>query len=128
MPMAFPCGPCCPLYLLRMDVHGEKRPSAHRKRMPLPSLTRAPISQKPPSDHEGALPAPPKTRKSLPTGREGFLEERLGSCAAPIFSKSRKPHPIWMGFSKERRRHTLPQYCSTICAGGLNFSVRDGKR
>jgi hypothetical protein len=33
-----------------------------------------------------------------------------------------------LGFHKERRRHTLPQDCSTICAGGLNFSVRDGKR
>jgi len=32
------------------------------------------------------------------------------------------------GFSKERRRHTLPHNCSTICAGGLNYSVRDGKR
>jgi hypothetical protein len=30
--------------------------------------------------------------------------------------------------AKERRRHTLPHNCSTICAGGLNFSVRDGKR
>ena len=29
---------------------------------------------------------------------------------------------------KERRRHTLPHNCSTICAGGLNYSVRDGKR
>ena len=32
------------------------------------------------------------------------------------------------GFLKKRRRHTLPQICSTICAGGLNYSVRDGKR
>jgi hypothetical protein len=29
---------------------------------------------------------------------------------------------------KERQRSTLPQDCSTIDAGGLNFSVRDGKR
>ncbi len=32
------------------------------------------------------------------------------------------------GFLKTRRRHTLPQYSSTICANGLNFSVRNGKR
>jgi hypothetical protein len=41
---------------------------------------------------------------------------------------NKKPYPFWIGFSKERRRHTLPHNCSTICAGGLNYSVRDGKR
>ena len=33
------------------------------------------------------------------------------------------------GFLKKRRRlPTLPRVCSTIGAGGLNFSVRNGKR
>jgi hypothetical protein len=69
--------------------------------------------QKIPSDLSGGIlkgkaelprsfPKHVKSKKSLPINREGFL--------------------------KERRRHTLPQNCSTICAGGLNFSVRDGKR
>ena len=40
----------------------------------------------------------------------------------------KNPHQVNDEDSKERRRHTLPQDCSTICAGGLNFSVRDGKR
>ena len=32
------------------------------------------------------------------------------------------------GFLQKRRLPTLPRVCSTIGAGGLNFSVRDGKR
>ena len=31
-------------------------------------------------------------------------------------------------FLKKRRLPTLPRVCSTIGAGGLNFSVRNGKR
>ncbi len=42
--------------------------------------------------------------------------------------KKKNPNLKRLGFHKERRRHTLPHNCSTICAGGLNYSVRDGKR
>jgi hypothetical protein len=42
--------------------------------------------------------------------------------------KRKNPSLFRLGFHKERRRHTLPHNCSTICAGGLNYSVRDGKR
>ena len=63
---------------------------------------------------------------------QGELSEAKGdeprALHEPAVSKSKKPYPIRIGFLKERRRHTLPQYCSTICAGGLNYSVRDGKR
>ena len=31
-------------------------------------------------------------------------------------------------FIEKRRLPTLPRVCSTIGAGGLNFSVRNGKR
>ena len=46
----------------------------------------------------------------------------------PKWLKTKNPVSLETGFSKERRRHTLPHNCSTICAGGLNYSVRDGKR
>jgi hypothetical protein len=45
-----------------------------------------------------------------------------------IFVKQKTPFRKKQDFHKERRRHTLPHNCSTICAGGLNYSVRDGKR
>jgi hypothetical protein len=45
-----------------------------------------------------------------------------------IHVKQKTPLRKKRGFQKERRRHTLPHNCSTICAGGLNYSVRDGKR
>ncbi len=38
--MAFPSGPCCPLYLLRKFFWGKEEALGSRKRMPLPSLTR----------------------------------------------------------------------------------------
>ena len=41
--------------------------------------------------------------------------------------KKRTPYISVRG--SDRRRHTLPGFCpSTICAGELNFSVRNGKR
>ena len=46
----------------------------------------------------------------------------------PTVIPIKKPQLFKLGFHKERRRHTLPHNCSTICAGGLNYSVRDGKR
>ena len=61
----------------------------------------------------------------LPAGR-GDESRAMPESVAPI--KKKNPNFFKLGFHKERRRHTLPHNCSTICAGGLNFSVRDGKR
>ena len=125
--MAFPSGPCCPLYLLRIDVYGEEKPCLPRKRMPLPSLTRLSIDKQPLSVM-GQLSETYKKKKIPSDGSGGILK---GKALAQLsyFPKSKKSLPINReGFLKERRRHTLPQNCSTICAGGLNFSVRDGKR
>ena len=43
--------------------------------------------------------------------------------------QKKPPHPAMQRLSQIKRRlPTLPRVCSTIGAGGLNFSVRNGKR
>ena len=64
----------------------------------------------------------------IPIGVELFKERREMDKVTRCTYKTKTPIPIGIGDFKERRRHTLPHNCSTICAGGLNFSVRDGKR
>ena len=71
-----------------------------------------------------------KNKKALHEN-EGLFKRKAadrGLCPTRRTYKKIKPCFFKQGFTKERRRHTLPQDCSTICAGGLNFSVRDGKR
>ena len=66
---------------------------------------------------------------TIVTHKAGKGNKRITSMLwATDYLYNKKPYPDWIGFFKERRRHTLPHNCSTICAGGLNYSVRDGKR
>ena len=61
----------------------------------------------------------------LKTKKGGEPTHLGGEHAVPI--KKNNPSLKSWGY-KKRRRHTLPHNCSTICAVGLNFSVRNGKR
>jgi hypothetical protein len=36
-----------------------------------------------------------------------------------VLFKNKKPYPVWIGFSKERRRHTLPQIAVPSAQAGL---------
>ena len=79
--------------------------------------------------NQGFLVVPP----GIEPGTHGFSVHCSTIWAkVPIYflTKIRIKNPVSYetGFFKERRRHTLPHNCSTICAGGLNYSVRDGKR
>ena len=42
--------------------------------------------------------------------------------------RTKKPFILDEGFFKRKAATYSPTNCSTICAGGLNFSVRNGKR
>ncbi len=95
---------------------GKEEALGSRKRMLLPSLTRIRACRS-----QGFHP---ENRKAHPISY--FFQIRIGSFQNR--HKTENPVRFGQGFSKERRRHTLPHNCSTICAGGLNFSVRDGKR
>ena len=68
-----------------------------------------------------------KTRGQWPNGAKLNTTIRELARARRSYRKQ-KTRCFHNGFLKERRRHTLPHNCSTICAGGLNFSVRYGKR
>ena len=93
-------------------------------------------------------------KNSFPFNDKDFKNKVNMGTVKRLYTKKRSPTFLGLGFNKEirrtglsntwsyktkipiitdedfkeRRRHTLPHNCSTICAGGLNFSVRDGKR
>ena len=77
---------------------------------------------------------PPRGRLGRAAGCVGWGScGWAGSCGCAGFGclhKQKKPSGISLEglLSKKRRLPTLPRVCSTIGAGGLNFSVRNGKR
>ena len=55
--------------------------------------------------------------------------EIKGTRQRSLISNEKSPSIFRLkGFAKKRRLPTLPRVCSTIGAGRLNFSVRNGKR
>ena len=56
------------------------------------------------------------------------LTKAIQTLARMVQGKNKKPRFVRNGVFKRKAATYSPTNCSTICAGGLNFSVRDGKR
>ena len=72
-------------------------------------------------------PRNPLLRSSARSAGATILRNPISS-PPKSWAKKKSLTPNGIRLFKDWRRPTLPHFCSTIGANGLNFSVRDGKR